>query len=138
LAALAALWLSGCLYRVDHRLPLEASFGAPELASGLRTPFHVQRTKSYLLGGTIPWSLSYGGSKSLVDAMPGRRVECLRISTRFTPLDALLRFVPYVSYLLARRTVVVDGVYVDTTLDPVPPPEDGVASETGPGASPIP
>ena len=45
--------------------------------------------------------------------MPGRRIENLEIRTRFSPLDALMRFVPYLSYVLNQRTVEIRGVYVD-------------------------
>ena len=112
LALLALLVLPGCMFRVQHELPMDATFGQAT-GDSVRTPFENTRVKRYLLGGTIPWSLSYSGSSKLVDDAPGRRVEALEIETRFSPFDALLRFVPYMGYLLSQRTVEVRGVYVD-------------------------
>jgi hypothetical protein len=103
----------GCMFHIEHKLPVDATFGQVRADDALRTPFENTRTKRYLLGGTLPWSLSYRGSRKLVDAAPGRRVEALEIRTRFRPLDALLRFVPYLSYVLAQRTVEIRGTYVD-------------------------
>ena len=111
--ALAAA-LSGCMYRVEHRLPVDATFGRARAEEVVRTPFESTRVKRYLLGGTIPWTLDFAASRKLVEAAPGRRIEGLEIRTRFSPLDALLRLVPYLSYLLAQRTVEVRGVYVDS------------------------
>jgi hypothetical protein len=131
---LPALLAPGCMFHIEHRLPVDATFGQARTAEAVRTPFESTRTKRYLLGGTLPWSLSYRGSRKLVDWAPGRRVEGLEIRTRFTPIDALLRFVPYLSYVLAQRTVEMRGVYVDA------PSAEGVEttqdSATGDGAAP--
>jgi hypothetical protein len=114
LAALFAAALApGCMFHVEHQLPVDATFGQARAADAVRTPFESQRVKRYLLGGTLPWSLSYHGSRKLVEWAPGRRVEGLEIRTRFSPFDALLRFVPYLTYVLAQRTVEMRGVYVD-------------------------
>lgn len=113
-AGLACLLvLPGCLYHVDHRFPVDATFGGIRTTPAERTPFRNVRVKRYILGGTLPWSFSYHGSRKLVADAPGRRIEELQIRTRFSPLDALLRFVPYLSYVLNQRTVEVRGVYVD-------------------------
>jgi hypothetical protein len=115
LVVLAAAALApGCMFHVEHRIPVDATFGQARAAGAVRTPFESQRVKRYLLGGTLPWSLSYRGSQKLVEWAPGRRVEGLEIRTRFSPFDALLRFVPYLTYVLAQRTVEIRGVYVDS------------------------
>jgi len=144
LALLAAAALApGCMFHIEHKLPVDATFGQARTQDAVRTPFESTRTKRYLLGGTLPWSLSYRGSRKLVDWAPGRRVEALEIRTRFRPLDALLRFVPYLSYVLAQRTVEVRGTYVDPLVSgaaeaeetgaPAQPPAP--AGEPHPGAS---
>jgi hypothetical protein len=137
LALLAAAALApGCMFHIEHKLPVDATFGQARSQDAVRTPFESTRTKRYLLGGTLPWSLSYRGSRKLVDWAPGRRVEALEISTRFRPLDALLRFVPYLSYVLAQRTVEIRGTYVDppesdTVGDPHPELPEGDAVALG-------
>jgi hypothetical protein len=113
-ASLALLLvLPGCLYHVEHELPVDATFGDVRTLSAQRTPFRNVRVKRYLLAGTLPWSFSYHGSRKLTEHAPGRRIEDLEIRTRFSPIDALMRFVPYLSYVLNQRTVEVSGVYVD-------------------------
>lgn len=113
-AALALLLAApGCMYHVQHELPVDATFGDVREEPAQRTPFRSVRIKRYLLGGTLPWSFSYNGSRKLAEGAPGRRIEDLEIRTRFSPFDALLRFVPYLSYVLNQRTVEVSGVYVD-------------------------
>lgn len=113
-ASLALLLvLPGCMYHVRHELPVDATFGGVRATPSKRTPFRNVRIKRYLLGGTLPWSLSYNGSRKLTEHAPGRRIEDLEIRTRFSPFDALMRFVPYLSYVLNQRTVDVRGVYVD-------------------------
>ncbi len=107
------LLLPGCMYHVEHSLPVDATFGDVRATPALRTPFRNVRVKRYLLGGTLPWSFSYNGSRKLTEHAPGRRIEDLEIRTRFSPFDALMRFVPYLSYVLNQRTVEVSGVYVD-------------------------
>lgn len=103
----------GCMYRMEHRLPVDATFGTVRSEGAVRIPFARSGTKRYLLGGLLPWSTSFGSAGGLVEARPGRRVERLEIRTRFGLFDALLKYVPYASYLLAQRQVEVRGVYVD-------------------------
>lgn len=113
-AGLACLLvLPGCLYHVDHRFPVDATFGGIRTNPAQRTPFRSVRVKRYILGGTLPWSFSYNGSRKLVASAPGRRIEELQIRTRFSLFDSLLRLVPYLSYVLNQRTVEVRGIYVD-------------------------
>lgn len=113
-ASLALLLaLPGCMYHVKHDLPVDATFGGVRAAPSVRTPFRNVRVKRYLLGGTLPWSFSYNGSRKLTEHAPGRRIADLEIRTRFSPFDALMRFVPYLSYVLNQRTVEIRGTYVD-------------------------
>ncbi len=112
--------LSGCLYHVQHRLPVDATFGSVRSAPVLRTPFEVTDTKRYLLKGLVPWSFSSDTPQNTLEAAPGRRIERLEIRTEFKPLDWLLSALPYASYLLSQRTIEVRGVYVD----PVPATAD--------------
>lgn len=107
----------GCMFHVEHRLPVEATFGSVRGEPAVRTPFDTTKVKRYILGGTIPWTLTYGHRDKHVKDNPGRRIEALEITTRFSLLDALLRFVPYVGYVLAQRTVETRGVYVDPVLE---------------------
>ncbi len=113
LAALALPLAGGCMYRMEHRLPVDATFGTVRADGAARVPFARSGTKRYLLGGLLPWSTSFDSAGGLVQPRPGRRVERLEIRTRFGLLDALLKYVPYASYLLAQRQVEVRGVYVD-------------------------
>jgi hypothetical protein len=101
------------MYHVEHRFPIDATFGRVAEDPAQRTEFRNVRVKRYLLAGTLPWSFSYNGSRKLAEQAPGRRIEELEIRTRFSPIDALMRFVPYLSYVLNQRTVEVSGVYVD-------------------------
>ncbi len=111
-----AVSTTGCMFHIEHRMPVEATFGRDTDATAERTEFSNTRVKRYLLGGVIPWSFSYGSSSKLVDEAPGRRIENLEILTRFSFFDMALRVVPYLSYVLAQRTVEVRGVYVDHAL----------------------
>ena len=114
---------SGCMYHIEHRIPMHASFGSSNLQEAQRTPFEFKKTKRYLLGGVIPWSsLPFVGEKKL-DTRPGRKIEKLQISTKFGPVDLLLKLVPYASYLLAQRSVEIRGVYVDVPLTAQQEPE---------------
>jgi hypothetical protein len=117
LALVLLLALPGCMYHVRHELPVDATFGDVQEGPAERTAFRSVRVKRYLLAGTLPWSFSYNGSRKLTEGAPGRRIEDLEIRTRFSPIDALLRFVPYLSYVLNQRTVEVSGVYVDPSGD---------------------
>ncbi len=113
LLTVLVLPLGGCMYHVEHRIPMDATFGEIREPDADRTPFRNKRVKRYILGGVFPWALTYNSSRHLVDPEPGRRIEALEIHTRFSWFDALIRFVPYLPYVLAQRTVEVRGVYVD-------------------------
>lgn len=132
--ALLPVLLTGCLYHMEHRVPMDATFGRVRDEASTRRFFRVSGTKGYLLGGTIPWSASYDADGHLIAPAEGRRIERLRIETRFSWLDGLLRLVPYLSYVWVSRTVEVSGVYVDPHTDPVAPGADAGLPDV---ASPI-
>ncbi len=124
----------GCMYRMEHRLPLDATFGTVRAEDATRIPFARSGTKRYLLGGLLPWSTSFDSAGGLVEGRPGRRVERLEIRTRFGLFDALLKYVPYAGYLLAQRQVEVRGVYVDP-VDVAASPAAGTQPPAGPPSS---
>ncbi len=117
LVVLLPLFQSGCMYHIEHRLPVDATFGPVSEEFASRTRFERSETRRYLLGGLVPWPSLPLFDNDEADAKPGREIERLEIATQFGPIDMLLKLVPYASYVLAQRSVQMKGIFVDPLLE---------------------
>ncbi len=120
LAAVMLVALPGCMFKMQHDLPLRTYFN-PETGLGRRTHFEKAAMKNWALAGLVPYSDF--GAKDLVDPLAGAELSGVRIETVFTGLDTLVWVIPgfaYGYYLWAPRHVELEGDYVQGAKPAIP------------------
>lgn len=121
MAALVSGASTGCMFRMQHELPLNAYLNH-EPGGARRRAFDDEGMKNWALAGLVPYSDF--GAKDLVESTTGREVSDLSVKTEFTGLDTLIWVIPgfaYGYYLWAPRHVKVSGEYVDGAAPPALP-----------------
>jgi hypothetical protein len=112
------------MFRMTHKIPMDAYFNAEAPAGTRGHRFHAEGMKNFALAGVLPYSRF--GTKDLVaesvDTRSGH-LSNVAIETQFNALDTLIWVIPgfaYGYYLWAPRHVKIDAVHVPGSEQVIP------------------